>query len=68
MLRAVDVHVIYRSQIEQTIWQSIESHVKATVREWGESNETKRFVEGLENATQDNDVLIQDAAIKLENS
>ena len=57
-----------RVKIEKKITESVEAQVRAEVAEWGQSIETKRFVESLRKSVQDNDILRQEARIKLDNS
>jgi len=55
-------------EIAKSIKESIEAQVKVVVAEWGGSNDTKKFLENLRSVVHDNDVLIQDAQVKLDNS
>ena len=48
--------------------ESIKAQVKVEVAEWGQSPATKRLIESLKNMTEGNNVLVQDAQIRLDNS
>jgi len=48
--------------------ESVQAHVKIEVDEWGRSTATKKFIENLKNMTEVNDVLLQEAQVKLDNS
>lgn len=48
--------------------ESVQAQVKIEVGEWGQSPATKKFIENLKNMTEENDVLFQEAQVKLDNS
>ena len=48
--------------------ESVKAQVKIEVAEWGESAGAKRLVESLKNMVEGNNVLVQDAQIRLDNS
>ena len=57
-----------RSKIEKKIMESVQAQVKIEVAEWGQSATTKKFIENLKAMTEENDVLFQEARVKLDNS
>lgn len=60
--------MIDRADIERKIRESVRDQVVEAVAQWGELNETKKFVEGLKGVIQENDALLRDANIRLDNS
>lgn len=48
--------------------ESIQAQVKIEVEELGQSTGMKRFVENLKNMAEENEVLFQEARVKLDNS
>jgi len=57
-----------RSQIQKKIMESVEVQVKVEVDEWGRTVTTKKFIENLKNMTEENDVLLREARVRLDNS
>ena len=47
---------------------SVQAQVKIEVGEWGQSAATRKFIDSLKNMTEENDVLFQEAQVKLDNS
>ena len=64
----IDLYSARRSNIEKKIMESIKAQVKVEVAEWGQSPATKRLIESLKNMTEGNNVLVQDAQTRLDNS
>jgi len=64
----VDTYSVRRSKIEKKIMESVQAQVKIEVGEWGQSNAAKKFIENLKNMAEENDVLFQEAQVKLDNS
>lgn len=48
--------------------ESIKAQVKIEVAEWGQSPTTKRLIDSLKAMTEGNDVLVQEAQLRLDNS
>lgn len=61
-----DASTIRRVEIERWIDEATETQVKAIVGEWGHSNCTTRFVENLKIVIQQNEVLREDAQIRID--
>jgi len=57
-----------RNKIEKKITESVQAQVKIEVGEWGRSAAAKKFIQDLRTMTEENDVLFQEAQVKLDNS
>lgn len=68
VLRFADASPNPRAEIGKKINGSIEAQVKAIVGEWGESEDAKKLVASLKSLVGDNNVLRQEAQVKLDNS
>lgn len=59
---------IHRAEIDKKVKESIKTRVNIEVADWGQSAETKRFVENLRKMVEENTFLHQEAQVKLDNS
>ena len=64
----VDTYTTRRNQIQNKIVESVEARVRVEVGEWGQSEFAKKLIGKLKNMTEENDVLIREAQVKLDNS